>query len=458
MKDRFGFDINHIAGTLFWRRPELGRRMFFRHVASTVGGYFMLPSKPMETVAKAAPTLKNTAKNVIFILMSGGPSQIDTFDFKDGAWTPKEFAPTDYSGIRWPQGMMPQLGEQIKDLAFVRSMKAWALVHNLAKTWVMIGRNPALSSARIAPHIGSVVSLEFAKQDPGRALPAFVHLNTTNGPGNGYFAPDHSPFYISPSGGGMSNTTNRDGQARYNRRVEILDKLSTDLKESKEFGSEVNEAFAFQAAARRLNYNPDMDRIFTFDQAEKNRFGNTSFGNACIAARNLLRARSGVRFIQINQGDWDHHENIYVPAVQNGHMQVMRTFDSGLGTLMKDLRNDGLLDETLIVTMGEFGRVPGNINSGKGRDHHVQMSMMFAGAKINGGRAIGATDTVGGATKDPGWSRNRDVRPEDIEATIYSALGIDYTTLRRDDPIGRGFEYVPFSDRDLYGPIDELWS
>src|ERR1051325_3214623 len=98
MKDRFGFDSNHITGTLFWRRPELGRRMFFRHVVSAVGGYFMLPSKPMETVAKAAPTLKGTATNVIFILMVGGPSQIDTFDFKDGAWTPKEFAPTDYSG------------------------------------------------------------------------------------------------------------------------------------------------------------------------------------------------------------------------------------------------------------------------------------------------------------------------------------------------------------------------
>ena len=81
----------------------------------------------------------------------------------------------------------------------------------------------------------------------------------------------------------------------------------------------------------------------------------------------------------------------------------------------------------------------------------------MAGAGIRGMRAIGSTDERGALVADPGWSRNREIRPEDIEATIYSALGIDWTTVRRDDPLGRGFEYVPFSDRDQYGPINELW-
>ena len=82
---------------------------------------------------------------------------------------------------------------------------------------------------------------------------------------------------------------------------------------------------------------------------------------------------------------------------------------------------------------------------------------MFAGARVKGGRAIGSTDDTGASIADPGWSRDREVRPEDIEATIYSALGIDWTTVRHDDPLGRGFEYVPFSSQDLYGPVNELW-
>lgn len=443
------------AGSQFWKRPTLGRRMFFRHAASAIGGYFLLPGRPMETIAKAAPALKNTAKQVIFVLMSGGPSQVDTFDFKEGAWTPQGANPTSYGPIRWPQGWMPKLADQMGNLTMVRSLRAWALVHNAARTWIQIGRNPTLSASRIAPHIGSVISMESMALNANALLPAFVHLNVTTGPGNGYFPPDHSPFYMSPGGGGITNSTHRDGQGRFNSRLGLLDSMSAELKASAELGADVQETFAFQQGARRLMYNPDVDRIFTFDQNERNRYGNTGFGNACIAARNMLRAHAGVRFIQINQGDWDNHEDIYKAGA--GHMVVMPQFDKGLGTLIEDLRNDGLLDETLIVCYGEFGRVPGNINTGKGRDHHVQQAALFAGGGVKGGRVIGATNTLGDTIADPGWSRKREMRPEDMEATIYSALGIDYTIVRRDDPIGRGFEYVPFSDRDLYGPINELW-
>jgi uncharacterized protein (DUF1501 family) len=124
---------------------------------------------------------------------------------------------------------------------------------------------------------------------------------------------------------------------------------------------------------------------------------------------------------------------------------------------MNDLQMDGLLDQTLIVAQGEFGRTVGGLNGNSGRDHYQQQAALFAGAGIRGGRAIGATDTIGARTVDPGWSRNRDVRVEDVEATIYSALGIDWTTLRADKRFGRGYEYVPSSSQDLYGPIDELW-
>ena len=84
--------------------------------------------------------------------------------------------------------------------------------------------------------------------------------------------------------------------------------------------------------------------------------------------------------------------------------------------------------------------------------------MWLAGGGVKGGKTIGSTDSTGSMTVDSGWSRQRDIKPEDVEATIYSAMGIDWTTIRHDDPLGRGFYYVPSSDQDIYGPINELWS
>jgi uncharacterized protein (DUF1501 family) len=107
---------------------------------------------------------------------------------------------------------------------------------------------------------------------------------------------------------------------------------------------------------------------------------------------------------------------------------------------------------------GEFGRTVGQLSAAQGRDHYVQQFAFLAGAGIKGGRAIGSTNSLGSATSDFGWSRQRDVRPEDIEATIYSAMGINYTSVRYDDPFNRGFEYVPYGQEDLYGPVNELWA
>jgi hypothetical protein len=430
--------------------------MFFRHVASAVGGYFLMPSRPMETIAKAAPSTVNSAKNVIFVLMAGGPSHSDTFDLKEGSWTPSYMAPTSYGDIRFPQGLMPKIADQLSNIALVRSVKSWAAVHGLAQTWAQIGRNPVSGLSRIAPHIGSVVSLELGATSQNRSLPAFVSLNTGSGPANGYLAPDNAPFYVSPGGGGLGNTAHPNGAAVFDRRYGLLQELDAETKESGALGPSIDEMAQFNLSARKLMYNGDIDKIFTFDQTTRNLYGNTGFGNACITARNLLRANMGTRFIQITVGSWDHHANIYSV---NGPLQALaKQYDSGLGQLIADLKQDGLLDSTLIVSFGEFGRTVGAPNQQGGRDHFLQQSVLMAGAKIRGNRAIGATDATASQVTETGWSRDREIRFEDIEATIYSALGIDWTTIRRDDPLGRGFEYVPFAaSQDLYGPINELW-
>ncbi len=455
MKDRFGHYWTNIPGHFFWPQPQLGRRMFFRHIASAVGGYFLVPGRPMETVARAAAVPRNTAKNCIFILMAGAPSHVDTFDLKEGPWTPTAFNPTSYSGLRFPQGLMPKIAEQIGSVSLLRSVRSWAAVHGLAQTWVQIGRNPTSVMAKISPHIGSVVSMELGPRNENRTLPVFLALNGNPGADAGYFPTENAPFIVNAGGGGLPNTSHRDGAQRFDTRYGLLQEMDSELRSESGLGSGPTEMATWNAKARQMMYNSSVDRVFTFDQNERNRYGNSGFGNACIAARNLLRAQLGTRFIQINSGGWDHHVNIYAPNAQL--IPLARQFDNGLGTLLTDLTNDGLLDQTLIVAMGEFGRTVGPPNSNGGRDHFLQQAVLFAGGGIRGGVAVGSTDAAGSATAESGWSRERDIKPEDIEATIYSALGIDWTTIWRDDPLKRGFEYVPFADRDQYGPVHELW-
>ena len=456
MKTRFGLNTNVPKGEPFWRLPHFTRRVFFRHLSTAVGGYFLLPSRPMENIARAAASPIGTAKNCIFILLTGAPSHVDTFDLKEGSWTPSYFNPTSYGDLRFPQGLMPKLADQLDSIAFLRSVRAPAIAHGLAQTWVQIGRNPVSGLSKIAPHIGSVVALELGPTSNDHTLPPFISLNASDGPGSGYFAPDTAPFYVNPNGGGLPNGTHPGGGQVFDRRYGLKLDIDSELEADPRLGPAAAEEFQVNLAARRLMYNDAVTQIFNFDTATRTAYGTSSFGNACITARNLLRAKNGARFVQISFGSWDHHTNIYAP---NANLQSMaRQFDNGLGALIADLKSDGSLDSTLIVAMGEFGRTVGPLNVNNGRDHHPQQSVLFAGAQVRGKRAIGSTDPTGGKIADPGWSRQREIHPEDIEATIYSALGIDWTTVRHDDPLGRGFEYVPLSEQDIYGPVNELWN
>lgn len=454
MKNRFGVDWSKAKGTQFWSRPGVDRRVFFRHAGAALAGSFFLPGVAAYAEPAAAA---GRAKNVIFVLLAGGISHIDSFDLKEGSWTPAAFEPASYGDIRWPRGLMPQLAEQMNDIALVRSVRAWALVHGLAQTWVQIGRNPLSGLSRIAPHIGSVVSREIGGGLDNRTLPAFVSLNASNGPDQGYFEPLHAPFYVTPDGAGLNNTTHPAGREAFTRRHELL--LALEDAGATGRGPAGEELAQFNNAARKMMYNDSVSAAFSFTEGEMASYGGANgFARACLTARNLIKSRLGTRFVQITMGGWDNHANIYTTALNaaNANSQA-RQLDAGLGALLADLKRDGLLDETLVVVMGEFGRTVGPLNGQAGRDHFLTQSVLMAGAGIHGGRAIGATDDQGRNVSEPGWSANREIRTEDIEATIYSALGIDWTKTYYDDPLGRGFSLVPTNQGIDYQPVNELW-
>lgn len=452
--------------------PVLGRRDFFKLAGAGVGGYFLSPL--LNTEVKANPTvdvhLVNRARNVIFILLSGAPSGVDTFDLKVGSWTPSDFNPTTYNGILFPQGLMPKLAEQLNRLAIVRSLRAPALVHPLQRTWVQIARSPSSALGKIAPNIGSVVALEFEPQRKAhQKLPVFVSLNTGQDiVGAGYFNGLYSPFDVNPQPTGLGTLANSDGQTAFNNRYNVLQSIDAGLRASSPLGDDVTTMGGFYDRGKAMMYDPVVDAVFKFTADEQQRYGSTSFGNSCIVARNLVRSDQGTRYIQINFGSWDHHTDIYAKSeTENqtvpGIYQMAGGLDNGLSALMTDLaaapgtRGGTLLDETLIVAMGEFGRTVGALTNQAGRDHYFQHFAVMAGGGVAGGRVIGETTADGGGVKEAGWSQGRPVANEDIAATIYSALGINYLTVRQDDPFNRGFEYVPFANQGAWYPILELF-
>lgn len=440
---------------------SFSRRHFFRIAGtSLVASYFadvLDPNLLLASTTTSNATLRNSAKSVIFIFLPGAPSQTDLWDLKEGSWTPGDLAPTSYGNLRWPQGLLPKTGEHLDKLTIVRSALSWAAVHQLGQVWAQIARNPGGATGAIAPHIGAVIALESqSTRTPADVLPGFIALNAGSIPTCGYLPAKYAPFGVTTDESGLSTLSHPEGADRFARRWDLLHKLDAN-RTSGALGKPSLDMNDFYDQAKTLMEAPGVNALFTYDDAEHARYGATTFGDSLVVARNLVAANKGTRFVQVTLGGWDHHSDIYdKDAAQSIYAQSVE-LDAALGALLADLDATNLLDETLIVIASEFGRTVGPLNGQGGRDHFLRNSVIFAGGGTKGGRAIGKTDATGANVIEYGWSAQRDVRPEDVTCTIYSALGIDYTKIRNDDPLGRGFEYVPFASEGLYAPIEELW-
>jgi hypothetical protein len=440
----------------FFRRPHWTRRLFFQALGAGVAGSFLAKEAKADGCTQQNVTLSGKARNVVFILMAGAPSHVDTFDFKmTSGVTPATTNPATINGVLWPTGILPKLGAMAGDFAIIRSMRSHALVHTLAQTWSQIGRNPAGALGNIAPNIGSVVALEKGKErKPGDVMPTFLALNSGGAIGSGYLDSQFAPFKVN-AGSSLADTTNSFQQTRWQEMFTQMHSEDDVLRISSPLGKDVEDMDGFYDSAKQLMYNQTVNNVFTVKTADSQRYGNTGFGNACLVAQQALGSNAGTRFVQITIGGWDMHTNIYTGGTNI--FTLGKQFDDGVSALLADLKAAGMLDSTLVVAVGEFGRTP-NFTAAAGRDHYPNQFAFLAGGGVVGGRIIGKTDATGANIVDFGWSRNREVNTEDIEATIYSALGINYTNICYNDPFHRGFEYVPNSEQDYWGPVNELWS
>ncbi len=436
---------------------NFSRRNFFRIAGTGVLGYYFAdvlePRLLLASTTTSNATLRNTARNCIFIFLAGAPSQTDMWDLKEGAWTPSDLAPTPYGAMRWPQGLLPKMGEHLDKITIARSCLAWAAVHELGQTWAQIARNPGGATGAIAPHIGAVVALESqAARTVADVLPGFIALNAGTIPTCGYLPAKYAPFGVTTASTGLATLSHPDGAARFSRRWDLLHQLDQN-RSTGGLGKAATDMNDFYDQSKTLMDAPGINAHFTFTDAEHARYGDSNFGDSLIVARNLVASGKGTRFVQATMGGWDHHSDIYDKAAAQSLFVQAAQLDSAVGSLITDLANMKILDQTLIVIVSEFGRTVGPLNNQGGRDHYLRNSVVFAGGGTKGGRILGQTDAEGKNVIDYGWSAKRDIRPEDVTSTIYSALGIDYTKVRTDDPLGRGFEYIP----EGYQPIEELW-
>jgi hypothetical protein len=403
-------------------------------------------------------TRASAAKSVIILWMSGGPSQIDTWDPKEGRENggPTKAIDTSVKGIRYSENL-PTVAKVAEHVAVVRSMVSREGSHERGRYLLHTGYVP--TGTVVHPSIGAVSALELGNRKLD--LPNFVAVGGAT-EGAGFLSPEFNPFQVDSRGGrggGAGGPPGRRPQgndnplsvkidnvayppgvdkARFRERMKLLAEQEGDF-EKEHASDEVTKHKTAYDKADRLMHTPLLEAFdFSKEKPELVKaYGDSSFGKGCLLARRLVER--GVACIEVGLGGWDTHQDNFTRVAAN-----CKQLDPGMGTLIRDLHERGLLKNTLVVWMGEFGRTP-KINPNTGRDHYPKAwSAALAGAGIQGGRVIGETDKDGVDVKE------RPVTVPDLFATIYSAVGVD-PKKKQVSPLGRPIAY---SDNGV--PVKEL--
>ena len=431
----------------------LTRREVMRIGSVAVTGYHFLPVvQPKARATGTTTPAEGKARFCIFVMLEGGQSHVDGWDFKEGPWTPEDFAVQTLPGVgKWPMGLYPELAKRREKYSLIRSMATWESQHGRGQYYMQTGHqhNPALAPE--LPGVGSVVAYEYAsRRKPDDCLPPFVGFNTfpqVGLIGSGFLPATYTPFHVNTSSDISSLAPREEDLPNFKRRWELLQRFDGRMRSDPALERKAYRDFHnhYEGAVEIMS-DPRSAGIFSISAEDKARYGSNPVGDSFVLARNLVVADAGTHFIFLTHEDWDHHGSIYE---QGNFYQRSKDLDTALSQLLDDLgqtkRDDGtsVLDETLVVCVGEFGRTPGPLTNIAGRDHYqYAFTGMFAGGGVVPGQVLGATDDPGAEITDFGWSGNRPVYPEDMVTTIYAAMGIDWTKSIEETPSGRVYHYV----------------
>ena len=368
------------------------------------------------------------AKSCILIWLDGGPSHLDLFDLKPDA--PSEirgpFAPisTNVSGIEVCE-QLPRTASLMDKVALVRSMTSPLGEHNFASHYLLTGYKP--TRALTYPSIPSVQKFLSKSDSP---IPSNVAIARPNAMiGCGYLPESTMPFVVDgdPSkpdfrvkdlemASGMTGT-------RLIRRREFRNAVDALSRETEEHLAKTGDSDSAFDQAFRLVQSPEARAAFDLQQESqsvRNRYGRHLIGHGCLMARRLVE--SGAKFVTVTDRGWDTHEDLYLrlkEGFRGGAAGKIPKLDQAYSALLGDLSDRGLLDSTLVILMGEFGRTP-KLNQRGGRDHWPgAFSVALAGGGILGGQVIGKSDSHGERPAD------RPVSPADLVRTLYRLIGID---------------------------------
>jgi hypothetical protein len=417
---------------------DLSRRDLLKLSATGVMGLSLSGWLPV-LAAHAAQT-RARPKSCILLWMDGGPSHKDTFDLKPGTANggPYQAIATSVPGIEVSE-YFPRFAQVMNHAAIIRSMSTGEGAHDRARFYLHTGYKQGVGGL-VYPSMGAIASAEIGR--PDSPMPNFVAVGNRSY-GSGFLGTRHQPLVVNDPNRGVENLRPLVNDAQFNSRVGLLEEMEQSFHRTNGAGL----GNAHQTTYRRAVTLMQSREAQAFDLAcepapSRAAYGGTRFGESCLLARRLVEV--GVSFVEVTLGGWDTHQNNFGRV-----RQLSQQVDPAMSQLVTDLRDRGLLDSTLVIWMGEFGRTPRINQRGAqpGRDHYPRAwSTVMVGGGIRGGQVIGRTDAEGATVTD------RPVSAIDFMATVCRVLGIDYTKMNQ-TPIGRP---VRIADRGAT-PIQELF-
>jgi len=391
---------------------DMSRRHFMRHLAT---GAATVPAIEFISHLQAhAADLQKNNKACILMWMGGGPPTIDIWDLKPGSKNGGEFKPISTKGDLQISEMMPETAMQMDKLSVVRSMSTREADHGRGRYYMhtAYAPNPTVTH----PTFGSVVSYELGTKRKQLEIPAFVAVG--GNPGSpGYLGMSHAPFSVGSNGQIRNARMGETGKGRLKQRLSMLGVIEDNFIRTNRGEAPKSHKDVYKKAVNLMT--SEQMKAFKVNEEKPEvveKYGNNNFGRGVLMARRLVE--TGVPFVEVSDGGWDTHNNNFGSMRNKLPIQ-----DQAIAALTQDLKDRGMLDDVVLVWMGEFGRTP-RINQNVGRDHWAaSWSVMIGGGGLNGGLAVGKTDADGVRVIGKSY------QPGDIWATVAYALGIPLDTV-----------------------------